>query len=407
MSIPTISIGLHDRYISEIRDRIVEKLHASIDDTTYRLLTPAHLRTLAATESRQAPVLSFYLQLGPERRSRAAWHAVFTSLADETVKAIRDRRVRRQVKEELDRIEIALNERLPELGRGVVFFTCRATGLWQQIAVSVPLPDGVHFGSRPYVRPLVRTRDEHDRFVIALLSEEHSRFFISQIGQVEEVFQINGERAPRALAERIAFVQGGVAVAEPIKREGRVLAEVARLVTAQFEGRYLLISGPPEMRTALLHEAPKELQQRAGADFSVEINAGIAEVAAAAEPAQRAIEAREEVATLDRIFEAGPQGAAWGERPTLDALWARRVMTFAVDDRFCQPGSRCRRCLGLWGDILRECPTCGSDLMEAVQDVVELALEEALEQRAALELVCSDAARRLMAERGSMAALLR
>jgi peptide subunit release factor 1 (eRF1) len=39
--------------------------------------------------------------------------------------------------------------------------------------------------------------------------------------------------------------------------------------------------------------------------------------------------------------------------------------------------------------------------------VVELALEQALQQRAALELVRSDEARRLMAERGAMAALLR
>ena len=122
---------------------------------------------------------------------------------------------------------------------------------------------------------------------------------------------------------------------------------------------------------------------------------------------QRAIEAREEIVTLERIFEAGPHGAALGKRLTLDALWAQRVLTLAVADRFCKPGSRCRRCLGLWEDILRECPTCGSDALEAVQDVVELALEQALEQQAALELVRSDAARQLLAKRAPMAALLR
>jgi peptide subunit release factor 1 (eRF1) len=42
-----------------------------------------------------------------------------------------------------------------------------------------------------------------------------------------------------------------------------------------------------------------------------------------------------------------------------------------------------------------------------VEDVVELALEQALEQRAGLELVRSGAARRLMTERGPIAALLR
>jgi hypothetical protein len=56
---------------------------------------------------------------------------------------------------------------------------------------------------------------------------------------------VNGERPPRLLAERVAPAHGGIAVAEPVKREGRVLAEVARVVMAQFEGRHLLISGPP------------------------------------------------------------------------------------------------------------------------------------------------------------------
>jgi peptide subunit release factor 1 (eRF1) len=407
MNVPSVSIGLHDRYTPAIRDRIVERLQVPIDDDAYHLLTPAHLRTLAATESSDGPVLSFYLQLGPERRSRAVWHSVFSSLANETTKGIRDRRERRVVRDELDRIENALNEELPELGRGVAFFACRTTRLWQQIAVSVTLPDGVHLGTRPYLRPLVRTRDEHDRFVLALLSQEHSRFFISQIGQVEEVFQVNGERSPRLLAERVALVQGGVAVAEPVKREGRVLAEAARLVLAQFEGRHLLTSAPPEMRTAFVNDLPKELQQRMGGNFAVDLHAGVAEVAAAAEPAQRAVEAREEEATLARIFEAGPNGAAWGGRRTLDALWERRVMTLAVDDTFCQPGSRCRQCEGLWEQIPSECPTCGSEALEPVADVVELALEEALEQRAALELVRSEAARRMMLERGPMAALLR
>jgi hypothetical protein len=180
MPIPSVAVGLHDRYTPEVRDQIVEKLQAPTDETAYHLLTPAHLRTLAATESREAPVLSGYLQLSPARRSRSIWHSVFSSLAIETAKAIRDRRKRRIVAEEFDRIESALNEGLPELGRGVAFFTCRAMGLWQQIAVSVPLPDGVHCGPRPYARPLVRTRDEHDRFVLPLLSQEHSRFLISQ-----------------------------------------------------------------------------------------------------------------------------------------------------------------------------------------------------------------------------------
>ena len=57
--------------------------------------------------------------------------------------------------------------------------------------------------------------------------------------------------------------------------------------------------------------------------------------------------------------------------------------------------------------INRACPVCGSDAIRAVEEVVELAIEQALEQRSALALVRSGAARRLMSARAPTAALLR
>jgi hypothetical protein len=190
MSIPALSLSGHDRYTLDIRDRILEKLQAApVDEIVYRLPTPARLRALSEIKSADEPVLSFYFQLGPERRVGRAWHTFFSSLCDATLKPIDDRHRRQAMQEELDRIGQALESELPTLGRGVAFFACRALGLWRQVAVSVPLPDGVHVGPTPYLRPLVRTRDEHDRFVLALLAQELSRFFISQIGRSRRCFK--------------------------------------------------------------------------------------------------------------------------------------------------------------------------------------------------------------------------
>ena len=82
-------------------------------------------------------------------------------------------------------------------------------------------------------------------------------------------------------------------------------------------------------------------------------------------------------------------------------------LTLAVDDTFCKPGSRCGNCGALRAGSVPKCQVCGSDAIEAVVDVVELAIEHALEEKSALEIVRSDAARRLMASVGPMAALLR
>ena len=83
-------------------------------------------------------------------------------------------------------------------------------------------------------------------------------------------------------------------------------------------------------------------------------------------------------------------------------------MTRAVDDTFCKPGSRCKNCGALRVVTgVPNCPVCGSDLIEDVADVVELAIEKAPKKKSALEIVRSSAARRLTASIGPMAALLR
>jgi hypothetical protein len=408
MTTPSVSLSMYDRYTPKIRDRIIGKLQASMGETAYHLLTPAQLRALADIKSPTAPILSFYLGLTPERRIGHVWHTIYSSLVDAELKRIADRRRREALKEEFERIECALEAELPALGRGVVFFTSPKLGLWRQIALPLPLPDGVHIAGRPYIRPLVRTRDEHDRFVLVLLSQQHNRFFISQIGQVEEVLRVKGQRLRRILTDRVTRDRRDVIHTEAAKNEARVLAHATELVVGQFEARHLLFSGAPELIAAVTEKLTKEVLQRIGPQFAVEIHAGPSEVAAAAEPAQRAVEEREEVATVQRMIDAGPAAAAWGEQPVLDAVYLKRVMTLAVDDMFARPGARCGNCGSLWAAMPQgTCPTCTSSDLRTVGDIVELAIEETLEERGALELVRSDAARRLMATRGPMAALLR
>jgi hypothetical protein len=57
MRIPSVALGLHERYTPEVGDRILEKLQAPAEPTAYHLLTPMHLRSLAATK--RGPILSF------------------------------------------------------------------------------------------------------------------------------------------------------------------------------------------------------------------------------------------------------------------------------------------------------------------------------------------------------------
>jgi gluconate 2-dehydrogenase alpha chain len=94
--------------------------------SAYHVLTPPHLRELAAAF---------------ERRIGGAWRAYLSSVSDTMLRSIEDSRMRQGLQEEFARIEQAMEEELPVLGRGVAFFACRPLGLWRQIPVLL-LPDG-------------------------------------------------------------------------------------------------------------------------------------------------------------------------------------------------------------------------------------------------------------------------
>ena len=109
--------------------------------SAYHVLTPPHLRELAAAF---------------ERRIGGAWRAYLSSVSDTMLRSIEDSRMRQGLQEQFARIEQAMEEELPVLGRGVAFFACRPLGLWRQIAVLL-LPDGVHQGNAMAHRLFPRT----------------------------------------------------------------------------------------------------------------------------------------------------------------------------------------------------------------------------------------------------------
>ena len=111
--------------------------------------------------------------------------------------------MRQALREEFARIEQAMEEELP-VTRPAASRSSHAAR-WAcggRLPCRCRCPTGYIEGMRPYVRPLVRTRDEHDRFVIALLSEQLSRYFVSQIGQVQEVFDVKGVNVRRMAVDR-------------------------------------------------------------------------------------------------------------------------------------------------------------------------------------------------------------
>ena len=386
----------------DARDALLAELRRRTTTPGFHFLSTEHLQRLNDAQSSDGPVLSLYMELTPEARIGETWRTTFKDLRD---RALADAGGREKaVDAELNRIEEALAGGLPRTGRGLAFFACEGIGLFEQLGTAITLPNAVFVTDNPHVRPLARVRDENDRFVIALLSAHKSRFFFAQIGLVEEVYDLEGQEL--AVTDFASKDQRQDMKADLRRTHAQRTAHAAELITKTLEARHLIYSAPADMEADFLDALNQATRQRVAGQFGCDTMASTAEVAEAALPLQREVEAREELETLGKVQELLSSRAVAGLDATLDMLNQQRVMTLVVDDDATLPGGVDRQSGMLTTQTEGTYPATGGEIT-AVPDLVELMLDKAMEQGAALELVRSDAAREALAPHGPAAALLR
>lgn len=389
----------------EQRDELVAELRRRTNTPGFHFLSSEHLQELNKIESSGAPILSLFMKLTPEMRSGDTWQIAFKKLARQALDQTNGSADhRRAIQRELDRVEETLARGLPRTGRGLAIFACEELGLMRQLGVAISLPNRAVVDRRPHMRPLARVRDEHDRFGIVLISFLKTRFFFSQIGLVEEVFDFEGREV-----ETYDFAskdQRQDQRDERKREQAKRAAHAMDLMVRELGIRHVIYSCPPDMEAPFLDALDQATRERVAGSFHCDINATSPEVAERAEEAQREVEAREEFETIQRVHEMLPAKAVAGINETVDMLNHQRVMTLLIDDGAEISGGMDSETHML---TLRTNGTheATGNPISGETDLVELMLERALEQGASLELVRSPAAKAEMAKLGPAAALLR
>lgn len=386
------------------RDHLLAELKKRTSSPGFHYLTAEHLTELSAIESDGAPIVSLFMTLTPEMRQGDGWQIAFKDLTKHTLEHTNGSFDARQVKRELERIEEALAGGLPRTGRGLAFYACESMDLFQQFGTAIETPTVSYVDRRPYVRPLVRIRDEHDRFGIALLSQKSMRFFFSQIGLVEEVYELDGREI---LTDDYQSKDQRQDKQQEYRRDqARRAAAATQLLAEQLGVRHILYSAPADMEAPFLDALEQSTRRRIAGSFGCDTLATTAEVAQKAEPVQREVEQREELETIEQASNQLTTRAVAGLDDTLDMLNQHRVQTLILDDDLTIPGGIDRETGMLTTQTSGTLDTTGNEVSPQ-DDLFEIMVERALEQGADVELVRSQAGRAKLAELGPCAALLR
>lgn len=355
------------------------------------MISEAQIRALAAYHG-EPVVTTVYLDVdGRHRPIRATLPAVFEGVTTELTDRLADgdRSVYRAVSADLDRMREWLGRDWERsTTRGLAMFACSAEDWFQVVPLAFPVADTAGIGPHPRIAPLLAALDAHQRFMVALVDRRRVRILHVELGEANEAAALTEpeERAVDTGAEQEQLESHAEEAARAHWR--RAAAHVERAL-AEWPTAQLVLGGPDEAVAGLSGCLPASVRATVAGRVSVAVAAPVGDVVTAAAAVITAVEQAREAATVAELRQRAEtgRGAVIGLDATLAALEEKRVETLVVAEGFTSPGGQCPSCGHLGPDVGR-CPRCGSDNV-AVDDIVEIAVDEAAAQHSAIEF-CRD-----------------
>jgi peptide chain release factor subunit 1 len=347
-------------------------------------ITQTRLRALAEVRPERGRVLSVFLNLDPTEfatppaRSSAITSVMTAAAHKVESKAELSHDERMALKDDVQRVrEVLAGSDLATNGtRGVAVYACKELGVLEVLKLRRPVASKVVLDRTAFIEPLV-LQGTDEQWMVLLSNRRATRIFVGPGDELEETDRIVDDIHSKHDQGGWSQLNYQRSIEKDVSDHVGRAAELAFEIYKKQAVDRVLIGAPEELLGELKSKLHPYLRERIAGKFGVDIeNASLDDVRA---EAGRAIEAhmrKSERVALDRLVEAvgrGGRGAA-GIAQVLDALNQARVETLLIAENFRAGGRRDFEA----GLLLPE----DADTGEPVDDIVEPAIEKALEQSA-------------------------
>ncbi len=352
-------------------------------------ITQARLRALAAVHPDQGRVLSVFLNLDPTQFATAnARSSAITSVMTDAAHKVEEsdglsHEERMVLRDDVERVrEVLMGSDIAANGtRAVAVYACGPEDLLEIVRLRRPVDNRVVLDRTAFVEPLVMQGTD-ERWMVLVTNRRAARLFFGPGDTLTETDRIVDDVHSQHDQGGWSQLNYQRSVEKEVHDHLVHTAELAFDLYKQRGADRVLIGAPEELIGEFKGKLHPYLRERMAGKIQVDVeNASLDDVCAAAAEAIEAHVRRCEREALDRLAEGvgrGGRGAA-GIHEVLDALNQARVETLLIAENFRASG----RVDFEAGLLLPSNVHQG----EPVDDIVEPAIEKAIEQSATAMVV--------------------
>jgi peptide chain release factor subunit 1 len=369
-------------------------------------ITSKDLGDLQESKAGTGRVLSVYLDVDQSRAANL--NRGFERAFDSQIKTIA-----RRFEEEYEASDFArcvedvrkLLSTYEPRGRSLVVFAGSAGPLWFR-DVNVVLGTEVHWGTAPYLHPLVEVLDEFEPYVVVVANHARSRVFTVRLGSIEktaEVHALGVVRHVKAAGTDHLYSQSHIQrkADENVLSHFKRVIEILEEVMGANPASRLVLAGNADSTSELFRLLPKSIRNRVAGSAVVAAGALEKEILEKTLALAGRAERVQELEKMDRLItSAAKDGKAVVTLPeTLKAFNERRIRELVYAEGFSAEGGVCESCRLLFPSDDVNCHICGIPV-KPVFDLVEVLISAVLAEGASVEQVRGRAADQLRDFRG-------
>jgi peptide chain release factor subunit 1 len=385
------------------------------------VLQPQTIQELTERTFRDgSPVLSVYLNLDvtdPLNR-RSNCKAALDRMLKDIESQIDDEAKLRHFREDAEWMRQKVEFRLPK-GKSLLLFCDVSESFYFEEDLPVRMTPQAWFGNTPYVRPLLETMGEYERYGVVLVDRERARFFVISMGVIEEVSDVfqdppvkhRSTAGSDHMRSQMVFQRRAATWSNWFLKD---VSDILHDLIKKYHVDRILLAGPEDITAELQRFLPKAVAPRVVDRVRISASAKASEVLDLSFPFIEKLERDQEMSLVKSLVtnaqksDPAVKKGVLGLNATLDAVNQGRVHRLLYPSGVKLGGYRCPGC-----DVLldqapgdRNCPYC-SKLLEAVDDMLWLASERVLEMGGRSEEVRGAEARRQLEAAGKIGAFLR
>jgi peptide subunit release factor 1 (eRF1) len=351
-------------------------------------ITQARLRALAAVHPEHGRVLSVFLNLDPtEFATPPARSSAITSVLTAAAHKVEEKdglshAEREALRDDIERVrDVLLSDVAANATRAVAVYACGPADLLEVIRLRRPVENKVVLDRTAFVEPLV-LHGTDEQWLVLLCNRRAARLFVGPGDFLEETDRIVDDVHSQHMQGGWSQLNYQRSVEKEVHDHLVHTAEVAFHVYKKRALDRVLIGAPDELLPEFKSKLHPYLRERIVGRIAVDVeNASLDDVCGAARPLILQHVRKCEREALDRLAQGvgtGGRGAA-GIAEVLDALNQARVETLLIGENFRAAG----RVDFQAGLLLPDDAEQG----EPVDDIVEPAIEKAIEQSATAMVV--------------------